>query len=1056
MKSAQARFLSLALLAGCGTGGDAVGKFAQRPDASPSTGGSGGSGDSGASGGDIAPSTDASVGGAAPDAALGADAGGASADAGTPAPDADPAADAHVPTPDVYVPTPDMYVPTPDMYVPTPDMFVPTPDMYVPTPDMYVPTPDMFVPTPDMFVPTPDAALPDAALPDAALPDAALPDAALPDAALPDVALPDAALPDVAVPDAEIDAVLPPPPPRIGLNEIECHDREYIELVSAEAVDVDLSAWFVTDDPADPTSYYRIPAGTTLAAGGRLTLYAQTRREDGFTFGISCGNDAVYLFQPDGTLLDDVLVGDHAAATTWGRLPDGLDGEFAANAPTPDAANTPPVLAGGDLFDPFRLPIIDLTVNPAGMDSWVNVDPRASVPGQFQMTTDGVPGDVLQVGVHLKGRIGSLRLPPAKSAFKVDLNFVVPGQRLLGLKELTLNNMVQDSSMIHEFTAYSIFRAAGLAAPRVGYAWVRLNGADYGLYAQMETYDDVFLDAHFPTTQHLYEGAYGQDLTAAQLAGLDIDEGDDQSRADLATIIAALDAVPIEAGYAATQDLIDWYQVLGVMAAEIYIGHWDGYGPTRNNWFMHTNEFGRLSLMPWGTDQTFARVMPLHDGQGRLLRTCMASAECRLAYDLRVQDLVTVIDTLDLPTQIRALATALQPAVAADPKRTYTPATVAAQVQATIDFLARRRAEIGTQLACLLGPNADPDGDGFRCDGDCAPNDPTVHPGSPEICGDGIDQDCTGRADDAFECPDCVERFHGTHRYLICPTPRNWEQASTHCAESGSGPLHVDSGDENAWLWGQARALAAQNWWLGLTDLAQEGRFEWADGVAPTFTAWAGGEPNNAGNNEDCGHFWSDRAQWNDIPCTQSMGVLCEDPCAPGEDRDGDGALRCGNDCNDDDPNVKPGLPEICGDRLDQNCDGTADEGAGCDCVEINNAGRRYTFCDRPRNFADSRAECQRQGMDLVVINDGTENQWVFDTAMSRNHRQAWLGLSDTAAEGQFVWVNAAPLNFTRWSGGQPDNGGNNEDCGSFFADRAGVWNDLDCAATATTICEQR
>jgi hypothetical protein len=74
--------------------------------------------------------------------------------------------------------------------------------------------------------------------------------------------------------------------------------------------------------------------GTTIAAGGRLTIYAQTRREDGFTFGISCGNDAVYLFQADGTLLDDVLVGDYSAASTWGRLPDGLDGLFAANAPT--------------------------------------------------------------------------------------------------------------------------------------------------------------------------------------------------------------------------------------------------------------------------------------------------------------------------------------------------------------------------------------------------------------------------------------------------------------------------------------------------------------------------------------------------------------------------------------------------------------------------------------------------------------------------------------------------------------------------------------------------
>jgi hypothetical protein len=42
----------------------------------------------------------------------------------------------------------------------------------------------------------------------------------------------------------------------------------------------------------------------------------------------------------------------------------------------------------------------------------------------------------------------------------------------------------------------------------------------------------------------------------------------------------------------------------------------------------------------------------------------------------------------------------------------------------------------------------DPDGDGVsECQGDCDNNDPTVHPGAPEICGDMKDNGCTGQAE---------------------------------------------------------------------------------------------------------------------------------------------------------------------------------------------------------------------------------------------------------------------------------------------------------------------
>lgn len=53
--------------------------------------------------------------------------------------------------------------------------------------------------------------------------------------------------------------------------------------------------------------------------------------------------------------------------------------------------------------------------------------------------------------------------------------------------------------------------------------------------------------------------------------------------------------------------------------------------------------------------------------------------------------------------------------------------------------------------------------------------------------------------------------------------------------------------------------------------------------------------------------------------------VSCERG-APGDDQDADGVPWC-NDCRDDDASVRPGAPEVCGNNVDDDCDGVVDEG---------------------------------------------------------------------------------------------------------------------------------
>jgi hypothetical protein len=181
-----------------------------------------------------------------------------------------------------------------------------------------------------------------------------------------------------------------------------------------------------------------------------------------------------------------------------------------------------------------------------------------------------------------------------------------------------------------------------------------------------------------------------------------------------------------------------------------------------------------------------------------------------------------------------------------------------------------------------------------------------------------------------------------------------------------------------------------------------------------------------------------------------------DDDCDPATrdrvDGDGDGITTCAGDCDDRRPQVSPSANEACT-GLDDDCDGEVDEEGVCGaCVGAVFGAGYHVYCPDWQTYADAELACVGLGLHLATIDDEAENVWVSDVAYSVAADWWWIGFDDLDAEGDFGWTSGAPVTFTSWGGGQPDNS-YDEDCATLLFSGYD-WNDLTCGAALPFVCE--
>lgn len=109
-----------------------------------------------------------------------------------------------------------------------------------------------------------------------------------------------------------------------------------------------------------------------------------------------------------------------------------------------------------------------------------------------------------------------------------------------------------------------------------------------------------------------------------------------------------------------------------------------------------------------------------------------------------------------------------------------------------------------------------------------------------------------------------------------------------------------------------------------------------------------------------------------------------------------------------------------------------------------------YFVASTPLGWLDARQLCLSTGRALVKIDSAAEDGFVADLSPA----SLWIGASDLAVDGAFVWSDGSPIVYSNWGGAQPD-AFPGPDCVEKRQEPGEPWYDQPCSNARLYVCEQ-
>lgn len=144
------------------------------------------------------------------------------------------------------------------------------------------------------------------------------------------------------------------------------------------------------------------------------------------------------------------------------------------------------------LFDTSKVHTINII-----MDDWDEFTANCKSEEYYACTVVIDNEAYKNVAIRGKGNTSLSQVNNDRYSYKIEFDHYDSTNTYYGLDKLCLNNIIQDNTYMKDYLTYQMMNEMSVASPLCSYAYITVNGEEWGLYLAVEGLEEAFLQRNY-------------------------------------------------------------------------------------------------------------------------------------------------------------------------------------------------------------------------------------------------------------------------------------------------------------------------------------------------------------------------------------------------------------------------------------------------------------------------------------------------------------------------------------------------------------------------------